>query len=133
MPRAKWKIYYTDGTSLRAHEVDRVRDIPAAKRIGVHSVVQAIDGDRMRDTLVGAAFYTFLKTPRAWCQMEQNDVDDYNANSPGEIIVKLTGRIQTTEDYQRMLRATRFDDDVIGRIHDPNLRDALQLRRRREE
>ena len=69
--------------------------------------------------MCGSPYYAFLKTPRAWCPMEVNDVEDYETNLPGEIVVLLKGRVQTLEDYQRILVDARFDRDMIGYRRDP--------------
>ena len=123
MPRAKWKIFYADDTTLTSRQVGRVRDIPQDKRIGVHSIVQAAEEGRVRDVCVQAAFYGWHRPTRQWMMMEQNDVDDYRANLPNELGIVLTGRVQTSEEYRRILVRARFDRDVIGDIFDPNVKE----------
>lgn len=123
MPRAKWKIFYADDTTLTAREVERPRDIPQAKRIGVHSIAQASEDGRVRDVCVGSAFYGWHRPTKQWMMMEQNDVDDYRANLPEELGIVLKGRVQPSEEYRRILVRARFDRDVIGEVYDPNMKE----------
>lgn len=123
MPRAKWKIFYTDDSVLTSRDVGRVRDIPEAKRIGVHSIVQSAENDTVRDVCVMSAFYGWHRPTKQWMMMEQNDVDDYRANKPEELGVVLMGRVQTNEEYRRILVKSRFDRDIIGEVYDPNVKE----------
>ncbi len=123
MPRPKWKIYYTDETTLTSRQVGPVRDIPPDKRIGVHSVVQETRDGRWRDTLAGSAFYGWHRPTKQWMPMEQNDVDDYRANLPEELGIVLKGRVQTSEEYRRILVRARFDKEMLGYVTDPNVKE----------
>ena len=121
MPRAKWKIYYTDETTLTARQVGRPSEIPEDKRIGVHSIAQESMDGRWRNICSTAAFYGWHRPTKQWMPMEQNDVDDYRANLPQELGVVLTGRVQPTDEFLRILVRARFDRDVIGHVIDPNV------------
>lgn len=110
---AQWKILYTDRTTISSDDMTP-EEIPNAKRAGVHSIIQAVDADTMRDTLE-ASYYGWSKSKKLWIPLRQEDVFDWllTFSSLEDLGALLMGRIQTFDEYNVLRMEFREDPDVV--------------------
>ena len=116
MPTAKWKIYYTDGTKLLWSAVSANGDplaLPAAKRIGVHSVMQQIQNDTVRE-VIEQYHYVFSTKATRWVGVGLDGLLDLLANDFDDIRCILHGRTMATDGFWTMKQAAAADTDLIG-------------------
>lgn len=110
-----WKIFYTDGTSLKWSDPgigEDVTKIPVLKRMGVHSVAQPTDKNRMRNT-IHRYHYVYLRSLNQWVGMNIEGVLDYVRTRFDDVACILNGRTQTTEQFFKMRQVVKMDQDII--------------------
>jgi len=113
---AQWKILYTDRTTISSDDM-APEDIPNAKRAGIHSIAQAVDQGRMRDTLE-SPYYGWSKSKQQWIQLQIEDVLDWllTYSSLADLGALLMGRIQTYDEYNMLRMEFREDPDIVMAI-----------------
>ncbi len=119
---AKWKILYTDRTTISSDDMIP-KDIPNAKRAGVHSIAQAVDADTMRETLE-SPYYGFSKSKQQWTGLNVEDVFDWllNYSSLADLGALLMGRIQTYDEYNKLRMEFRQDPDIAMAVTPTEIR-----------
>lgn len=110
---AQWKIMYTDRTTISSDEMIP-EDIPNVKRAGVHSIAQAVDENRMRETLE-SPYYGWSKSRQQWIQLNIEDVFDWLLvySSLDDLGALLMGRIQTYDEYNAIRMEFKRDPDIV--------------------
>ncbi len=115
---AKWKIYYTDGTSLLWSDVSPIGDpklIPNDKRIGVHSILQPFENESSRQEVMDQ-YYVFSIRDNNWMGIKIESLLDHIANDFDNIGCILNGRTMTTEKFWEFRLRIRSDPDIIGEV-----------------
>jgi len=115
---AKYKIFYTDDTSLLWSDVSPNGDpklIPAAKRIGVHSIIQPIDNETVRE-VVEQYHYIFSIRDNNWVGVGIDGLLDWLANDFDNIRCIMHGRTLTTNKFWEIRQRIRSDPDIIGGV-----------------
>jgi len=115
---SKWKIFYTDETSLKSDNpniLDDPTNIPKPKRVGVHSVIQEMDDGVTRE-VIEQYHYIYLISEAKWLGVGLDGLLDRLTSSFDNIACVLHGRTMTTDGFFRLKKTIREDTDVVGFI-----------------
>jgi len=115
---SRWKIFYTNGTSLNSDDariLDDPRNIPIANRVGVHSVIQEMEGGTVRE-VIEQYHYLYLISEGQWLGVGLDGLLDYLVSDFDNISCILHGRTTTTDSFFALKKTIREDTDVIGGI-----------------
>ncbi len=115
---SKWKIYYTDESSLAYNDnriLEDVTKIPVALRLGVHSIIQPMDLERMRET-IEQYHYLYLLSEQRWMGVGLDGLLDHLAINFVNIGCVLHGRTMSTDGFYLLRQVIRQDPDIIGGI-----------------
>jgi len=118
MPTAKYKIFYTDHTTLLWSDIAPNGDpklIPATKRTGVHSVIQQIDNDTMRE-VVEQYHYIFSIRDQRWVGVGLDGLLDHIVSDFDNIRCVMHGRTMATDAFWGIKGEAATDTDIIGGI-----------------
>ncbi len=113
---SKWKIFYTDESSLKANHaaiMGDVEKIPADKRVGVHSVIQEMEDGGTRE-VIEQYHYIYLLSEQAWLGVGIDGLIEYLVIEFNNIGCVLHGRTKTTDSFYRLKKTIREDPDVVG-------------------
>lgn len=111
-----WKIFYTNGTSVKWDDPQISEDVRnIQKRRGVHSVVQAFDQGRSRQT-IHHYHYLYLLTEGQWAGCTFIELKDKLHSDFNNIGCVLNGMTMPTSNFYRMIQTVRMDTDIIGWI-----------------
>lgn len=115
----KYKIFYTDGSKLLWSDIAPNGDprlIPPAKRIGVHSVIQEIDNNSVRE-VVEQYHYVFQISTQRWVGLGLDGLIDWTANLFEDIRCIMHGRTGATDvNFWNIKQGARSDPDIIGSV-----------------
>lgn len=111
----KWKIIYTDGTGLKWNEVADAdpSNIPDPKRVGVHSVLQEIENNTMRET-IETYHYIFRRSDAAWLGIGYDGLLDHIVHDLDDILCVMHGRTMALERFWRIKQAAAVDQDITS-------------------
>lgn len=115
---SKWKIFYTDETSIKEDNPSILGDpanIPRPKRVGVHSIIQEMDDGNTRE-VIEQYHYIYLASQGQWLGIGLDGLLDRLISSLDNIVCVLHGRTMTTDGFFRLKKTIREDTDVIGGI-----------------
>ncbi|MGW8178350.1 MAG: hypothetical protein ACWGQW_06230 [bacterium] len=110
----KWKIFYTDGTKLLWSDVAANGDpkqIPANKRIGVHSVQQLIDNDTVRE-VIEQYHYIYSIADMKWVGVGIDGLLDWVVNDLDNIRCILHGRTVATDKFWNIKQEAAADTSL---------------------
>ncbi len=113
---AKYKIFYTDGTSLLWKAVapnGDPRHIPPAKRVGVHSIIQEFQNNTMREVLE-EYHYWFSTENQQWIGVGVDGLLDVTVNCLPDIRCIMHGRTLTTDKFWEIKQEARTDKSICG-------------------
>lgn len=113
---SKWKIFYTDETSLKSDKPGIDNDpsnIARPRRVGVHSVIQEMDDGSTRE-VIEQYHYIYLISEEKWLGVGLDGLLDRLVSSFDNIACVLHGRTMTTDGFFRLKKAIREDADVVG-------------------
>ncbi len=116
MPTPKYKIFYTDGSSLLWSAIAPNGDpklIPAAKRIAVHSVIQQFNNDTMREVLE-QYHYIYSIRDNGWIGVGVDGLLDHIVTDFDNIRCILHGRTMTMDAYWTIRKLVKADADIVG-------------------
>jgi hypothetical protein len=122
----KYKIFYTDDTSLLWSDIAPNGDpalIPdgntvgagPSKRIGVHSIIQAIDSGQVRE-VIEQYHYVFSTRDQMWIGVGLDGLLDLIATDFDDIRCIMHGRTMATERFWQIKQNARTDPDIIGGV-----------------
>ncbi len=111
---SQWKIFYTDGLSLKSSKYDPC-DIPPAKRIGVHSILQMIDDGRVREC-IEQYHYIFSIRDDKWIGVGVDGLFDYMINDFENLSCIMNGRTMATDRFWNVKKAVSEDKEMPGGI-----------------
>jgi len=115
---AVYKIFYTNRTTLLWSDVSANGDpnlIPAAKRIGIHSIIQPMDNNTMRETIEQYHYYFSIRDNQ-WVGLGLDGLLDYLVNDFEDIRCVMHGRTMATDKFWEVKQTARTDTDIIGGI-----------------
>lgn len=115
---SKWKIFYTDGSSLVYNNnriLEDVTKIPKVKRTGVHSVIQEMEGGSTRE-IIQQYHYLYLNSAQQWLGVGIDGLLDYLANHFEDLLCILHGRTMTSDGFRAIKTTITQDTDIIGGI-----------------
>lgn len=116
MPTAQWKIFYTDESTLLWSDLNATGDparMAAAQRIGVHSIVQMIDNDTVRES-IEQYHYLFSKRHWKWMGLGIDGLLDLLVNDFDDIACVLHGRTSPTDIFWSIKQNAMGDTDLPG-------------------
>jgi hypothetical protein len=112
---AKWKIFYTDETSLLWSAVAANGDpqlISPAKRVGVHSVIQEMSNG-LRE-VIEQYHYIFSIRDQQWIGVGVDGLFDYIINDLDNVRCVLNGRASATDTFWKTRDDVKKDTDIVG-------------------
>jgi hypothetical protein len=115
---SRWKIFYTDGTSIKEDNPNILGDpsqIARPKRCGVHSVIQEMDDGVTRE-VIEQYHYIYLSSEGKWLGIGLDGLLDRLISSLDNIACVLHGRTMTSDGFLGLKRTVREDTDVVGAI-----------------
>ncbi|MCK5643122.1 MAG: hypothetical protein KAJ19_20100 [Gammaproteobacteria bacterium] len=115
----EYKILYTNGTSLLWSNIapnGDPRHIPPAKRIGVHSILQGIENNTVRENIENYHYVYQISTER-WIGLGLDGFIDWTTNLFEDIRCCLLGRTGATDTtFWDIKQKGRTDTDIVGSI-----------------
>lgn len=116
---SRWKIFYTDGTSLKWDHpqiLEDVTQIPAAKRFGVHSVIQPMGLPPVQRETIPAYHYLYMIAEDKWMGVGTDGLLDHLVVSLDNISCILQGRIMVSDGFFALRKQIAQDTDIVGSI-----------------
>jgi hypothetical protein len=115
---SKWKIFYTDETSIKSDKPgmnDNPVNIAKPKRFGVHSIIQEMNDGETRE-VIEQYHYIYLVSEQMWMGIGLDGLLDRLVSSFEDISCVLHGRTMTSDSFFRLKKTIREDTEVVGSI-----------------
>ena len=115
---SKFKIFYANESDpILSTNLERgdPREIPTGKRTGVHSVIQELSVEGIRE-VIEQYHYLYSIRDGQWVGVGFDGLIDHLANDFENIRCVLNGRTSPTETFWRIRNSIRSDPDLIGGV-----------------